>query len=150
MISKKENIAEYILLIWQAEDYIRAFGASAEVEDNTFLHDLRVMMQQEGVSGKGHTQISLVALGEAEQLHTELYNSDASYRAAWLALLPAMTIFKAKTDEPAMSDIKACLTFLYDFMLLRLKKQEISKETSATQQQVSALMRRLAMEYQNS
>ncbi len=141
MIKKKENIAEYILFMWQAEDFVRAFGESEDVENNTFLHDLRSMMQQEGVMQKGHVQISLVALSEMEQLHSELYQSDASYRAAWLALLPAMTIFKSKTDEPAMSDIMACLTFLYDIMLLKLKKQDISTDTAAVQKQVTALMR---------
>lgn len=147
MIKKKENIAEYVLLIWQAEDFVRAFGSSAEVENNVFLSDLKRMMEQEGVMAKGHTQISLVALGEMEQMHQELYNSDATYRAAWLQLLPQMTVFKSKTDEPGMSDIKACLTLLYDVMLLRLKKQEVSAETNSVQQQTSALMRRIAMAY---
>ena len=29
MKSKKENIAEYILYLWQIEDYLRAFPAQA-------------------------------------------------------------------------------------------------------------------------
>ena len=147
MITKKENIAEYILLLWQAEDYVRAFPDSDAVRQNRFLSEINDMLHQEGIIERGHTQISMVALGELEQLHAELYQSDASYKAAWLALLPQMTVFKAKTDEPAMSDMKACLTFLYDIMLLRLKKQPVSPGTAATQQQVSVLLRTLAKAY---
>lgn len=147
MITKKENIVEHILLLWQAEDYVRAMGDSEDVRTNRFLSEIRDMLYGEGIIVKGHTQVSLVALSELEQLHSELYATDATYKAAWLALLPQITAFKAKTDEPAMSDMKACLTFLYDIMLLRLRKQSISGATLTTQQQVSSLMRTLALAY---
>ena len=32
MKSKKDNIAEYILYLWQMEDYLRAFPQNAEAE----------------------------------------------------------------------------------------------------------------------
>lgn len=147
MIKKSDNIAEYILQMWQMEDLIRAFRDDEALLQNPFLLDLRTMMEREGKMEKGHVQLSEVALGEMQDLHAELYQEDASYRGAWMQVMPAMTILKAKTDRPTMSDMEICLTFLYDIMLLRLKKSEISAETAATQQQVSNLVRHVAMAY---
>lgn len=150
MVTKKENIAEYVLGMWQMEDLIRAFASDEALLQNPFLSDLKRMMEQEGVMAQGHVQIALVAMQEMDEIHHTLYDEEATYRAAWIALMPYMNILKAKTDRPTMSDMEICLTFLYDIMLLRLKKQTISPETEATQRQVSALLRYIAMDYRAS
>lgn len=147
MIKKSDNIAEYVLQMWQMEDLIRAFKDDEALLQNPFLQELRTMMEREGKMEKGHVQLTDVAISEMQDLHAELYQEDASYRGAWMQLMPAMTILKAKTDRPTMSDMEICLTFLYDIMLLRLKKTEISAETEATQKQVSGIIRHVAMAY---
>ncbi len=150
MISKQENIAEYILQMWQMEDLVRAFHSDEALAQNTFLSNVKNMLQQEGIMQAGHTQVSMVALKELEDLHAEVYQQEATYRAAWLALMPQMVLFKAKTNNPTMSDMEACFTFLYDIMLLRLQKKEITPETAATQEQVSNLLRYLASTYKQN
>lgn len=147
MITKRENIAEYVLQMWQMEDLVRAFTTDEALAQNAFLADLKAMMQQEGVMEKGHVQVVQVAMQEMEEIHASLYDEEATYRAAWIALKPYMTLLKAKTDRPTMSDIEICLVFLYDIMLLRMQKKEISTETEAIQKQVSALLRYIAMDY---
>jgi len=147
MIKKSDNIAEHVLQMWQMEDLIRAFRDDEALQQNPFLQEMRTMMEREGKMEKGHVQVAEVAVEEMQSRHAELYQEDASYRGAWMQVMPAMTILKAKTDRPTMSDMEICLTFLYDIMLLRLKKQEISAETLATQQQVSSLVRHVAMAY---
>ena len=47
MKSKKDNIAEYILYLWQMEDYLRAFPQNAEATPE--LHELNEMMHREGI-----------------------------------------------------------------------------------------------------
>ena len=54
MILKKNNIAEYILYLWQIEDYLRAFPQQAEA--NQELRDLNDMMHQENIMEGGHLQ----------------------------------------------------------------------------------------------
>ena len=56
MILKKNNIAEYILYLWQIEDYLRAFPQQAE--SNQELHDLYNMMHQENITDIGHLQLA--------------------------------------------------------------------------------------------
>ena len=60
MRSKKDNIAEYILYLWQMEDYLRAFPQHAEATEE--LHELTEMMHREGIMDGGHFAIANNAL----------------------------------------------------------------------------------------
>lgn len=147
MKSKKDNIAEYILYLWQMEDYLRAFPQHAEATEE--LHELNEMMHREGIMDGGHLAIANNALEELEELHATLLNEDAMYRAAIIRLTPQLNLLKAKTDRPTMSDLEACFTLLYQIMLLRLQKREISPETAAVQQQATQLLQFLSRTYKN-
>jgi hypothetical protein len=145
MILKKNNIAEYILYLWQIEDYLRAFPQQADA--NQELHDLSEMMHQENIMEQGHLQLAQNALGELEDLHNDLLDQEATYRAAMIQLTPSLNLLKAKTDRPTMSDIEACLILLYQIMLLKLQKQTISPETEQVQKQVTKLLQYLSKTY---
>ena len=145
MKSKKENIAEYILYLWQMEDYLRAFPQNAEATPE--LHDLNEMMHREGIVDGGHLALANNALAELIDLHTTLLNEDAMYRAAIIRLQPSLNLLKAKTDRPTMSDIEACLVLLYQIMMLRLQKKEITPETASVQQQATQVLTFLSRTY---
>ena len=145
MKSKKDNIAEYILYLWQMEDYLRAFPQNAEATPE--LHDLNEMMHREGIVEGGHLALANNALSELEDLHTTLLNEDAMYRAAIIRLQPSLNLLKAKTDRPTMSDIEACLVLLYQIMMLRLQKKEITPETASVQQQATQVLTFLSRTY---
>lgn len=145
MKSKKENIAEYILYLWQMEDYLRAFPAQADATAE--LHELNEMMHREGIVDSGHLQLAQNALSELEELHSRLLQEDAIYRAAIIRLTPSLNLLKAKTDRPTMSDIEACLLLLYQIMLLRLQKREITPQTTSVQQKATQLLQFLSKTY---
>ena len=140
MKSKKENIAEYILYLWQLEDYLRAFPEQANDE-------ILRMMHEEGVMQQGHIQLAQIALGEMEDLHEELLATEAPYRAVIQHLSPQLNLLKAKTDRPQMSDVEACLTLLYQVMMLRLQKKPISEATEVTMKDATQLLRFLSKTY---
>ncbi len=145
MKSKKENIAEYILYLWQLEDYLRAFPAQAN--SNTELMEVLEMMHMEGIVGGGHLQLAQNALRELEDLHNELVDTEAPYRAVMIHLQPSLNLFKSKTDRPEMSDVEACLVLLYQVMMLRLQKKEISPETEVVVKDATQLLRFLSKTY---
>ena len=147
MILKKNNIAEYILYLWQIEDYLRAFPQQSEA--NQELHDLSNMMHQENIMAGGHLQLAKNALSELEELHEDILQQEATYRAAMLRLTPALNLLKAKTNTPTMSDIEACLTLLYQVLLLRLQQREISAETAETQKQATQVLQYLSKTYRD-
>lgn len=145
MILKKNNIAEYILYLWQIEDYLRAFPEQASA--NQELQDLSQMMHQENILEKGHLQLAKNALSELEDLHNDMLEQEATYRAAVIQLTPSLNILKSKTDFPTMSDIEACLILLYQIMLLKLQKRPISSDTEHVQTQVTKLLQYLSKTY---
>ena len=147
MKSKKENIAEYILYLWQMEDYLRAFPQNAEATPE--LHELNEMMHREGIMEGGHLALANNALNELIDLHAQLLDEDAMYRAAVIRLQPSLNVLKAKTDRPTMPDIEACLVLLYQIMLLRLQKRPISPETASVQQQATEVLKFLSGAYRN-
>lgn len=148
MKSKNENIAEYILYLWQIEDYVRAFPEAAEQHPE--IHEIAEMMHSEGKMDGGHIDLAEIALGELEDLSYEIAQEEATYRAALLRLQPQLNLLKAKTDDPTMSDLRAGLILLYQVMMLRLQKKEISRETEMVVEQVTALMRYLSKSYRES
>jgi hypothetical protein len=145
MILKKNNIAEYILYLWQIEDYLRAFPHQADA--NQELKDLSAMMHHENILEAGHLQLAKNALSELEDLHCDLLDQEATYRAAVLQLTPSLNLLKAKTNTPTMSDIEACLLLLYQIMLLKLQNRPISPETQLVQGQVTKLLQYLSKTY---
>ena len=147
MRSKKDNIAEYILYLWQMEDYLRAFPQNAEATPE--LHDLNEMMHREGIVEGGHMALANNALSEVEELHAQLLDEDALYRAAMIRLRPALNLLKAKTDRPTMSDIEACFVLLYQIMMLRLQKKEITPETADVQQRATQVLTFLSRAYRD-
>ena len=145
MKNKKENIAEYILYLWQLEDYLRAFPEAAENNDE--LADILRMMHADDVMDGGHIQLAQIALKELEMLSDDIYNQEATYRAAMIRLTPSLNMLKARTDRPTMSNIEACLVLLYQIMMLRLQKREISAETQEVQQQATSILQYLSKTY---
>ena len=145
--TKSNNIAEYILYLWQMEDYLRAFPQNDDATPE--LHELNVMMHREGIVEGGHLALANNALGELEELHAQLLNEDAMYRAAIIRLQPSLNLLQAKTDRPTMSDLEACFTLLYQIMLLHLQKKEISPETASVQQQATQVLQFLSKMYIN-
>lgn len=145
MKSKKENIAEYILYLWQIEDYLRAFPRQAAA--NSELSDLYNMMHSEGIMESGHLQLAANALSELENLSDELADEEATYRAAMIRLTPPLNLLKAKTNRPTMSNVEAGLILLYQVMMLRLQKKPITPETETTLKEVTEWMRFLSKTY---
>lgn len=145
MKNKRENIAEYILYLWQLEDYLRAFPEQAET--NAELYEIHEMMHREGITDSGHLRLAQNALQEMEQVHAELLDQEAQYRAMIIRVQPALNILKSKTDRPTMSDVEACLILLYQIMMLRLQQKPVSEETAAVQQQATRLLQIISRAY---
>ena len=104
---RKENIAEYLLYMWQVEDTIRAFDCSLsrlrreyiarfdytdeqKEEEADWLGHLIRMMNQEGCRERGHLQINKVTLQQLEELHAQLLASPRFpfYNSAYYKVLP--------------------------------------------------------------
>lgn len=157
---KKENIAEYVLYMWQVEDLIRAshfdieriqnaiidrFEQPAEVKQQMrkWYGDLISMMQEEQVAEKGHLQIIKNVVNDMDELHLALLKSPkhVDYNVMFFNLLPCLVEFRQKSGATAaVNDVELALNMMYEILLLRLQKREISEGTQAAVSQISRFL----------
>ncbi len=162
----KTNIAEYILYMWQIEDIIRShhfdltqitdsviskFNAPTEVQYDMKLwyQNLIEQMMKEGISDKGHLSTTMKYLEELNNLHNSLLTTmqDAKYQEAYLAAKDNINNFMIKSGGEVNNEIHACLTGLYGFLLLKLKRTEISSATKEAMTSFSSLLAVLVDRY---
>ena len=164
---KKENIAEYLLYMWQIEDLIRAFNLDIDqikaniIDRYTGLSDsmrkemtewyesLIDMMRREGVTKSGHIQLNKNVILALTDLHNRLMQDSrfADYNAEYYKTLPYIVEIRSKAGENKKGEIESCFDALYGTLLLRLQKKEISKDTEAAVKQISAFLSKLSGYY---
>lgn len=152
---RKENIAEYLLYMWQIEDIIRAFDCSIErikselIDTQTALDDgqkrqltewyesLIDMMRREEVIKTGHLQINRNVLSLLVQLHNALLYDTRfpEYNKKFYDALPYIVELRGKGDRKG--EIETCFNALYGVLMLRLNKREISSETQDAIKKIS-------------
>ncbi len=164
---KKENLAEYILYMWQVEDFIRAcdfdmkeiekqrvvtFNVLGNLRQEIYdwYENLLVMMQKENIQSQGHLQILKNEVAELTEVHFALLQkkNDLKYRQLFTA--SAQTLLEMRQNSKAnneISDIEVALTTLYGILLLRLSGKEVRKETLMAIQPVSKLLAYLSQAY---
>ena len=163
---KRENIAEYLLYMWQLEDILRAFEFDIDkvqkrlIDATSHSHEkkeearqwyisLIEQMQSEGVEKEGHLSINRELLNELGLFHKQLLKNanEAKYVETYYKTLPFIQELRAKLNNQAMDEIEICFTALYGYLLLKLQKKEISPDTASAISQISDLMRSVSERY---
>ncbi|GAB6013250.1 DUF4924 family protein [Viscerimonas tarda] len=163
---KEENIAEYLLYMWQIEDIIRAqqfdidriqeniinkFDQPEEVgqEMRDWYQGLIEMMVSENKKETGHLQINKNVIINLSDLHQSLLDDpqETSYTASYYKTLPFIVELRSKSQDKSIPEIETCFSALYGFLLLKLQQKEVSGETQAAISQISSFLRLLAQKY---
>ena len=163
---EKENIAEYLLYMWQIEDLIRASKFTVDVIDRNIIkkfdlppetldemrdwyQDLADSMLAEGLRGRGHLSFLTALMDRLTSLHLDLMENDEEIRYQELYHLAAdnITAFIARSGKTFTSGIEACFEGLYAFMLLRIQQKVVSKETKEAMATFSNLLAGLSKRY---
>lgn len=167
---KQNNIAEYLLYMWQIEDIIRANNLDIDAIDRNIISQYRTlsdtqikelrewyeslihMMHSEGVRQSGHLQINSNILNDMADLHRRLLNDGrfTKYSETFYNALPFIVEIRAKAGVNKSGEIETCLNFLYGILLLRLQKKEISEGTNKAVDAISHLLAMLAAYYKEN
>lgn len=163
---KQENIAEYLLYMWQIEDLIRANDLNIdriksqivdkydqtddvkkEIED--WYTNLIDMMRMEGKTEKGHLIINENVIRDLTDLHLQLLqsNKETEYSSTYYKTLPFIVELRTKYEDKTIPELETCFTALYGFLLMRLEGKTVSGETQAAISQISSLLRILSQRY---
>jgi len=163
---KTENIAEYLLYMWQIEDLIRAFKLDIELiqtqlidkydkadevkqEIREWYESLIVMMKQEDVTERGHLQLNKNVILELTDLHNALTKSHKEnfYIMSYYKVLPLIVELRAKPGGSEIGEIETCMNAMYGLLMLRLQRKEVSPETLAATGLISEFLRLLSAKY---
>ena len=163
---RKENIAEYLLYMWQVEDLIRANRfdmdsirrtviahyaqpASVKEEIAQWYQVLIDMMRSEGVMEKGHIQLNKNVIIALTDLHLRLLRStkEMVYGATYYKTLPFIVQLRAKSGGEELPEIETCFNALYGYLLLKMQHKEVSAETTEAIKQITAFLALLSEKY---
>lgn len=163
---RKENIAEYLLYMWQVEDIVRAYGCNLtrikeeylsrfEVEDkDTFdemvdwYGNIIRMLNQEGKREGGHLTINQILVQDLGELNSMLLASPKFpfYSAEYYKVLPFIVELRNRGNKE-VSEIETCLNALYGVMMLRLQQKEISAQTATAVKEITTFLGMLSDYY---
>lgn len=163
---RKENIAEYLLYMWQIEDIIRANNLDIEkIEQNVisrfslddtshknmveWYESLIDMMRREGVEKSGHLQLNKNILSQLVALHQTLLKDPRfqTYTAEFYRTLPFIVELRSKAGDDKPGEIETCFNALYGMLMLRLQNKEISAETMTAVKQISRFIAVLSQNF---
>lgn len=163
---RKENIAEYLLYMWQIEDLIRANGLDIDKirtniidkfnldetqrrEMTEWYESLIDMMRREGVTEHGHLQMNKNILNQLVQLHQALLKDPAfpEYTAEFYRTLPYIVELRGKAGENQVGEIETCFTALYGMLMMRLQQKETSEATRNAIAQIGRFIALLSKDF---
>ena len=146
---RNQNIAEYVLYMWQVEDTLRAlkldmnlvekylitqFKQPPDILDQikNWYADVILSMHEEGIKESGHLKIVQGITDELFELHKRLIHEtkDAEYSVLYTQAESNIKLFRDKLLMPDANDVEVCFYGLYGLLLLRLKKKQIFSETT--------------------
>jgi hypothetical protein len=163
---RKSNIAEFILYMWQVEDLIRASNFDLERIEETVISkftlpretldeirswysNLITLMAEEKIVAKGHMSFLNNLIRELNDLHLRLLQApdQEKYQQLYRTARPMIRSFMGKSPQPYSSEIEACLTGLYGYLMLRLQNSDISAETREAMTSFSNLLAALSTRF---
>lgn len=163
---RQENIAEYLLYMWQVEDLIRANHFDMDAINRTVVdqydqpedmrqeisrwyEELIEMMRSEGVMEKGHIQLNKNVIISLTDLHLRLLRTpkEMVYGAAYYKTLPYIVQLRAKSGGEQLPELETCFLAVYGYLIMRMQDRQVSDETMEGIKQISSFLALLAVKY---
>lgn len=164
---RRNNLAEYILYMWQLEDMLRALRLDIDSVDQHIVAGFQVdeeirkeirdwyenlieMMKKEEVTKSGHLQVVKNMVNELTEMHFYLLHQvhDMRYQQLFMAAANNLLDYRRKSNlSEEVSDVELALHALYGNLLLRLQKKEIHPQTIAAMETFSRMLAYLSAVY---
>lgn len=156
---RRDNIAEYLLYMWQIEDIIRAYSLNIERIERDIIAPMQLpaeqhrqvvewyeslidMMRREEVTESGHLQINRNIIIQLDDLHRAVMADDrfADYHRAYYGILPLIVELRARAGAEPKGEIETCFNALYGMLLMRLRHQAVSADTAAAIERICSFI----------
>ncbi len=163
---RNENIAEYLLYMYQVEDMIRANKLDLDSIEATLISKFEVpyevkrdmrewyknliaMMHDEQKENSGHLNILETTAEQLSEMHHELLNQgiDNNYKETYNKAKSHIEALRMRSGHSKDSDIQVALNGLYGLLILKLKKTLITEETTKAFDAIRELVAELSSRY---
>jgi len=163
---KKENIAEYILYMWQIEDMIRAYNLDInEIDKNivkaykqpeqvqkqikNWYEGLIDLLKEENKTESGHLQFVQNTINDLNDLHLQLLKSPdhLDYIDLYNKAKEGIVELANRAKGSVENEVEACFNGLYGILMLRLQQKVISPETIEAMSALTRLVALLSLKY---
>lgn len=163
---RKENIAEYLLYMYQVEDMIRANELELESIERTLIskfdvpyqvkRDMRewyksliTMMRDEQKEEAGHLNILENLSEQLHEMHHQILDQgiDTSYKDTFERARANIEALRMRSGHGKENDIQVALNGLYGLLILKLKKTPITDETMKAFDSIKELVAELSSRY---
>lgn len=163
---RNENIAEYILYMWQVEDIVRALN----LEDNAIRTYVRSQyaigepelsqteewylaiadqMRSQGLAEVGHLPQLTMLIEDLQELSDQLLRmpSQTIYSTVYFKTLPSLIQLRERSGHEEQGEVETAFVGVYGYLALRARREEISEETTIAIRQISTFLAMLADRY---
>lgn len=164
---RKENIVEYLLYMYQIEDIIRSleldptkvrqlivnqFDQSDEVKEkiNDWYLDLIDSMQKEGKTKSGHLNQLVDQIQSLQDFHDKLLTvyQDKEYQKKYEQAKPVLRELVMRSGgKDLINEVDVAVNGVYGYLVLKLKRADISEGTESSIQKINAMLAHLAHKF---
>ena len=161
---RKENIAEYILYLWQIEDLLRALEfddgkirsalidpltiEEKKKQDTFFWYaGIANILKEEKKETVGHTRHSLHLINELNYVHLYLLKKDKKYSNIYNVAKSDIEDFADKSGKRPSNEVETCFDALYSKLLMRMKGMTIFDETSSAFDRITHMIAYLSAKF---
>jgi hypothetical protein len=160
----KTNIGEYLLYMFQIEDLIRACNLDKDIIETNIISQYQAddetrnnikdwyfglleLMIDEQLDKKGHLSFITNKINEVLEFHQYMLQSSEhqDYQVQYKKIEPIVEELKPKQKNN--NDVDIMLNAIYGVYLLKLKKQEIAKDTLVSAGKLSVLLGELSAKF---
>jgi hypothetical protein len=164
---KKENIAEYVLYMWQIEDMLRALNFDHKLVEKSLVnkyetdseqkneirnwyHGLIQQMKDEKIQKSGHLQFLRNQVNDLYEFHLYLMQNEneTTYHQVFNIAVPNLVAFREKSKNQGANDVEVAFNALYSLLLLRLQNKEVTSDTQKAMTSFSNFLGMLSKKYQ--
>ncbi len=163
---KQENIAEYIIYMYQIEDVVRAYNfdldtiienfVKPQLPDDSFLNNyikwyqnIINQMVSQNIQKQGHINDINEVMVELSYLHNMLLSmvKDQKYINLYEVAVKNIEAFKEKSNLKDKNQIEIAFHALYMKLLLKIQKKEISPASEEAFDSMRVLLAYLSRSY---
>lgn len=142
---RNENIAEYVIHMYQTEDLIRVYnfdieqidmyvikhipvGQDEKKELRKWYNEISLQMEEEGIESRGHLSFVQEVVKELTALSDELRRTDDQYKKIYWEAKPHIDESLSMAYGLVEGDIQACFNGIYGYLLARMHDEKVGED----------------------